>query len=203
MKLDAAQYQITKARGNSLMAKKEKARGDFQDLITAFPYEMIDEAKSLQRVAKELERNGSESSQSDSLLSRGKRGAVPILLSLATEVALKAWQIREGKKEPDWTHDLLKLFESLKPDTQEKLEERMRKLSPHYQWPLTKHPLRDVLCSHKDAFERWRYSYETIIRGGGAWFGTGDMDRALTVIVDAYCELFFLEVRKPVTLKPR
>ena len=79
------------------MTKKEKARGDFQDLITAFPYVMIDEAKSLHRAAKELEQNGSESSQSDRLHSMGKRRAVPILLSLATEIALKAWQVREGK----------------------------------------------------------------------------------------------------------
>ena len=116
----------------------------------------------------------------------GKRRAVPILLSLATEIALKAWQVREGKEEPARTHDLLKLFESLERGTQEMLEERMRNLSPHYQWPQTKHPLRDVLCSHRDAFECWRYSYEIIIRSGGAWFGTGDMDRALSVIVDAY-----------------
>ena len=154
--------------------------------MTAFPHEMIDEAKSLQRVAKELKQNGSESSQSDSFLSRGKRRAVPILLSLATEIALKAWQVREGKKKPGKTHDLLTLFESLEPDTQEMLEARMRKLSPPAALLLTKHPLRDVLCSHKDAFERWRYSYETIIRGGGITFEIGEIDRALTAIVDAY-----------------
>ena len=120
------------------MTKKEKARGDFQDLITAFPYAMIDEAKSLHRVAKELEQNGSESFQSDRLLFLGIGRAVPILLSLATEIALKAWQVREGKEEPDQTHDLLKLFESLEQGTQEMLEDRMRELSPHYQWPLTR-----------------------------------------------------------------
>ena len=168
------------------MAKKGKREEfPFRDLMIAFPYEMIDEAKSLQRVAKELEGNGSESSQSDSVLLRGKRRAVPILLSLATEIALKAWQIREGKKKPDQTHDLLKLFESLELGTQEILEARMWQLSPPSVLFLTKHPLRDVLCSHKDAFERWRYSYETLIRGG-AWFETGDIDRAITVIVDAY-----------------
>ena len=168
------------------MAKKGKREEiSFQDSILV-RCQMVDEAKSLQRVAKELGRNGSESSQSDSVLSKGKRRAVPILLSLATEIALKAWQVREGKKKPDQTHDLLKLFESLKPNAQEILEARMRELSPHYQWPLTKHPLRDVLCSHKDAFERWRYGYETIIRRDGVRFDTGDIDRALTVIVDAY-----------------
>ena len=170
------------------MAKKEKpSDNSFRDLMIAYPHAMIDEAKSLQRVAKELEQNGFDSSQPDSFLSRGKRRAAPILLSLATEIALKAWQVREDKKKPDQTHDLLKLFERLKPDTQKMLEERMQKLSPPAPFFATKHPLRDVLCSHKDAFERWRYSYEIII-SGGARFDTGDIDRAITAIVDAYHE---------------
>ena len=168
------------------MAKKERdEERSLWDLEIAFPGTMIREAESLQRVAKKLERNGSESSQSDSVLFKGKFLAVPILLSLATEIALKAWQVRERKKNPDWTHDLLKLFKCLKPDTQEMLEARMRKLSPPAVLFLTKHPLRDVLCSHKDAFERWRYSYETTI-SGGAWFEAPEIDRALTAIVDAY-----------------
>ena len=186
MEVDDAQYQITKARGNSLMEKKGKREENyFRDLMIAFPHAMIDEAKSLQRVAQELKQNKSESSQSDSFLFRGKHQAVPILLSLATEIALKTWQLREGKKKPDQTHDLLKLFERLKPDTQKMLEERMQKLSPPAPFFATKHPLRDVLCSHKDAFERWRYSYETF-SSGGAWFETGEIDRALTALVDAY-----------------
>ena len=197
------------------MTKEEKMRGDFQDLITAFPSAMIDEAKSLHRYAMELKRNESESSQSDRFLFMGKSRAVCILLSLATEIALKAWQVWEGKKEPDRTHDLLELFKSLKPDTQKMLEARMRKLSPYKARFETKYPLpddlyshkdafeplRDVLCFHKDAFELWRYSYEIIIRGGAS-FETGDMDRALTVIVDAYCELLYREFGKPVALKP-
>ncbi len=138
-------------------------------------YAMINEATSLQRVAQELKLKQY----------KFEFTAVPILLSLATEIALKAWQLREGKKEPYHTHDLLELFESLKPSTREMLEERMRKLSPPAVLCLTKHPLRDVLCSHKDAFVRWRYSYETY-SGDGAWFGTGEIDRAITAIVEAY-----------------
>ena len=168
------------------MAKKRKREENyFRDLMIAFPHAMIDEAKSLQRVAQELNQNRSESSQSDSFLFRGKHRAVPILLSLAIEIALKTWQLRDGKKKPDQTHDLLKLFESLEPNTREMLEERMRKLSPPAVLFLTKHPLRDVLCSHKDAFERWRYSYETF-SSGGAWFEEGEIDRALTALVDVY-----------------
>ena len=56
---------------------------------------MIWNAKSLQRVMKELERYGSESSTSDPLLFQGSGLAGPILLSLATEISLKAWQCRE------------------------------------------------------------------------------------------------------------
>ena len=46
---------------------------------------MIWNAKSLQRVVEKLERNGSESPQSDLLHIQGRALAVPILLSLATE----------------------------------------------------------------------------------------------------------------------
>ncbi len=82
-------------------------------------------AKSLQRVVKELERYGSESSTADPLLFQGSGLAGPILLSLATEIALKAWQCRERKNAPDRTHDLLDLFMGLEPDTQELLQARM------------------------------------------------------------------------------
>ena len=56
---------------------------------------MIWNAKSLQRVANELERNTSESLQQDPFLFSGISLASPILLSLVTEIALKAWQCRE------------------------------------------------------------------------------------------------------------
>ena len=78
---------------------------------------MIDNARSLQRVAKELEKNGHETLQSDTWLFQGMILAGPILLSLATEIALKAWLCLERKKDPHRTHDLLELFVLLKPDT--------------------------------------------------------------------------------------
>ena len=86
---------------------------------------MIWNAKSLQRVVEKLERNGSESPQSDLLHIQGRALAVPILLSLATEIALKALLCLERKKGPPRIHDLLKLFEQLEPDTQELLRTEM------------------------------------------------------------------------------
>ena len=60
------------------------------------PYWMIENAKSLQRVAKDLLEKSSI--ESDSLLFRGQILAAPILLTLAIEIALKAWLCRERKK---------------------------------------------------------------------------------------------------------
>ena len=98
----------------------------------------------------------------------GRLLAVPYLLSLATETALKAWQCRELQKAPERTHNLLDLFHRLKQDTQEMLEARMRKVSPDSVWagqpwmqnlgPFEQemfaekmHPLRDILRSHRSA----------------------------------------------------
>ena len=160
---------------------------------------MIWNAKSLQRVANELERNTSESLRQDSFLFWGISLAGPILLSLVTEIALKAWQCRERKGKPEKIHDMLKLFDGLESRTQETLEARMRKQSSHSVWAedprmqnlnadlqdilgAKMHPLRDVLCSHRDAHTHWRFIHED----PEGVFETAEIDRALTVIIDAY-----------------
>ena len=86
---------------------------------------MIWNAKSLQSVVKKLEWNEAESPQSDPFLSRGTTLAEAILLSLATEIALKARLCLERKKAPSRIHDLLELFKKLKLDTQKLLLEKM------------------------------------------------------------------------------
>ena len=170
------------------------------DRVSWNPDSMIDNAKSLQRVAKELEKNGQETVQSDICLFQGTFLAVPILLSLATEIALKAWLCLEQKKAHTRTHNLLKLFDRLIPNTQEILEARMRKVSPYSvcaeqpgmqnlepliqdMFAARTHPLRDILCEHCNANMDWRYLYE---KKHFAKFETGEIDLALTVIIDAY-----------------
>ena len=44
------------------------------------------------------------------------------------------------------------------------------------------HPLRDVLCMHRSANVRWRFLYEEF----SAQFEIAEIERALTVIIDAY-----------------
>ncbi len=169
---------------------------------------MIRHAKALQRVVKELEKNRPKPSDGWSkwnrdteakLLFDGTFLAIPNLLSLATEIALKAWQCRERQKAPDHIHNLLELFESLEQDTQEMLEARMQKQSPCPVWAgqpgmqnlspceqemlgAKMYPLRDILRSHSDVNIRWRYIHEET----SAQCELPEIDRALTVIIDAY-----------------
>ena len=164
-------------------------------------HSMINTARSLQRAANELEKNGHETGFSDQWLFEGIILARPILLSLAIEIALKAWQCTEREEPPDRTHDLLDLFKSLNQATQEMLEARMRNVS---HWSVNAeqpgmreasrdvqdmflartHPLHDVLSEHRDANVRWRFPYEH------HWdkFETSEIDAALTLIIDAYDE---------------
>ena len=167
-------------------------------------YSMIENARSLQRVAKEVEKNISESTEADTVLFLGKLMASPILLSLAIEIALKAWWCRERKEAPGRIHDLLELFNRLELSTRKMLEARMRKVSPYSIWAeqpgmqnlsrdlqemfaAKMEPLREVLASHKNAHTDLRYLYE---KHGGMVFESGELDLALTVIIDAYDEMW-------------
>ena len=149
---------------------------------------MMSNAKSLQRVVKELEKNdASKSPQADPLLFSGVFLASPILLLLAIELALKTWQCKERQGKHDPIHDLLKLFDSLKPETRELLEEGMRAVEPYSMEHLfdgmrSWEPLRSLLSCHKDVFIKWRYMNEY----GGRVVQTASLDRALTVIIDSY-----------------
>ena len=74
---------------------------------------MIRNAKSLQDVANHLAAD----------MELDKFMSAPILMALATEIALKSLQCQEQKRPPMHTHDLLKLFEGLSENTQTRLEE--------------------------------------------------------------------------------
>lgn len=156
---------------------------------------MISQATSLRSVVKELDRTGSTSSQADPLLFSGVIFANPVLLSFAIELALKTWQYREQNRRaddgPDRNHDLLTLFDSLAPETRDLLEERMRavesssiehRLDGKRSWE----PLRGLLDSHKNTFLESRYLNESLNKFVRVEVQTASLDRALTVIIDAY-----------------
>ena len=162
---------------------------------------MMDNARSLQRVVQDIDRDTKQSLESDPLLFTGQLLSVPILLSLAAEIALKALLCWEKNKTPVKTHDLLKLYLSLSDNTRELLEARMRKVSPNSIWAdqpgmqnlnpdlqeafsAKLHPLHDVFRSHRDSHMRFRYLYE---KHEGR-FEFGEINHALNVIIEAYYE---------------
>ena len=148
---------------------------------------MIDKAKGLLRVAHELDGN-KNSPKSDPLLFSGEFIAIPVLLALAMEIVLKAWQCLERNGKPDKSHDLLKLFDGLEDKTQARLEARMPDvLDPYFgsKSPPVMPGLRKTLSYHNDAFERWRYSYEV----RSAYFETPRFKEALAAVIEVYEEV--------------
>ena len=98
------------------MAESEKAGGGRGLAIV-----LMGQAQSLQRVAETLQPDA-ELDSPGSALYRGKTVAVPMLLGLATEIALKAWQCEPRNGRYDRSHDLVGLFDSLDVGTKSRLE---------------------------------------------------------------------------------
>ena len=156
------------------------------------PYWMICHAKSLQEVANHLEADMEADLKSENFLFSGKYMSAPILMALATEIALKSLQCQERNAPPKRTHDLLKLFEGLSEDTQTRLEERLpSQLDPvslrlriQDFFPVGA-GMRKVLEFHRCSFMHWRYKYES---PGGSFYLPA-LDEALTVIINTYDQI--------------
>lgn len=138
---------------------------------------MMSRAKDLGRLVEHL-----EAEQRDGVRHEGTTIAVPVLLSLAVEIGLKAWRRREGNGAPFKTHDLLELFDSLGEHTRRRLEDKMPEVpGPIPDWPA--YPgIRTALRQNKDIFTEWRYAHEH----DALFAETGVLKAALKAIVDAY-----------------
>lgn len=166
----------------SLARKAKSEQQAEQDLLD--PDRMILDAKALQEAGKHVALR-----QDDSEFDKGKFLAHPILLALATEIALKAWQCREREGgAPDRAHDLVELFDALSADARKRLEDRLPKFETWPEVALAGQAdpfgagMRKVLEFHRKTFEAWRYSYEA--RALFAW--TPQLDEALTAISETY-----------------
>ena len=138
---------------------------------------MMIRANELGRLVEHL-----DAEQRDGVWREGTSVAVPVLLSLAVEIGLKAWHRREGNRSPAKTHDLLKLFDGLGESTRRRLEDRMPEVpSPVPEWPI--YPgIRNALRQNKDIFMEWRYAHEH----DSLFAETGVLKTALAAIVVAY-----------------
>ena len=144
---------------------------------------MIRRARSLGRLVEEIEKARGHRGSADALLFEGSSVAVPVLLSLATEIALKAWQYRERNGAPDRTHDLLELFDGLGDSAQKRLRERMPEIDDPLMPPIYR-GMRSVLSQSSRMFVEWRYPHEH----GSLWADTGPLKMALDAIIAAYDE---------------
>ncbi len=134
------------------------------------PLLMMIRANELGRLVQHL-----DSERRDGVRLEGTTIAVPVLLSLAVEIGLKAWHRREGNEAPFKTHDLLELFDGLGEDTRRRLEDKMP------EWPA--YPgIRTALRQNKDVFKDWRYAHEH----DALFAETGALKAALKAIVDEF-----------------
>lgn len=93
----------------------------------------------------------------------GHVGVEPMLLALSMELALKAWFVFDYD-DPNAvkSHNLIKLFDRLKPESRSKLDAEFKKVvAPQYPNFLhIDYGIRHILCQHQDAFIDWRYLHE-------------------------------------------
>ena len=90
-------------------------------------------------------------------------GVEPMLLALSMELALKAWFVFDYD-DPDVikSHDLMKLFDGLKPESQLKLDAAFRTsvVPYHPSFFYADYSIRHILQQHRNAFIDWRYLHE-------------------------------------------
>jgi hypothetical protein len=115
----------------------------------------------------------------------GEIGIDPMLLSLAMELALKAWITFDQGPKTIREHNLAKLFGMLKPDQRERIESEFQTAFP---WRSLAHinprgaDVASILDHHADAFVKWRYVHE-MERGS---FCASDMEYALESVLKLF-----------------
>lgn len=123
-------------------------------------------------------------------------GVEPMLLALAMELALKAWFVfdQDNPKVPR-THDLMKLFQRLKPESQERLDvEFKRSVAPsHWNGLFIDYSIRHILHQHKDAFVDWRYLHEP----KHTRFEHGAFEATLVMVLTEFRKRYRIEPAQP------
>jgi len=127
-------------------------------------------------------------------------GVEPMLLALSMELALKAWYVFDHDSEAVIkSHDLLKLFEGLKIESQEKLDQEFKRtIAPiHINGFYVDYGIADVLSQHADAFVEWRYLHE---RNKNMRFETGTFIATLELVLQEFKKRY--RVKKMPPLRP-
>mgnify|MGYP002346464803 FL=1 len=108
-----------------------------------------------------------------------------MLLSLAMELALKAWITLDQGAEPIRVHNLAKLFGMLKQEQREKIESAFQAEYPWYSsssWHPVRMDVGSILEHHADAFVKWRYMHE--MEHGS--FSHSEMEDVLEIVLKLF-----------------
>ena len=143
------------------------------------PLLMMSRAHELGRLVEHL-----EAEERDRVWREGTTIAVPVLLSLAVEIGLKAWHRSEGNDPPPKTHDLLELFDSLGENTRRRLEDKMPEIPSDMPGYPAYPGLIGALRQNRNIFTQWRYAHEH----NALFAETGVLKAALKVIVDEFID---------------
>ncbi len=118
---------------------------------------------------------------------RHHSGVEQMLLAFAMELALKAWYVFDHDRD-DFrkTHNLLKLFDALKPESQDRLEQEFKKnVAPYHPNMLySGFGIEHVLRQHADAFIDWRYLHER--KKGGMSFDFSTFTATLEMVLRVF-----------------
>ncbi len=118
-------------------------------------------------------------------LTKGTMAIEPMLLALSTELALKAWIVREGgQQDIPRTHDLSKLFGLLSQSTRERLSARFNaEILPDYRsWFELDEDLEYCMTSISNAFVEWRYLHEQ----EGVSFESSKIERIIELLLHEF-----------------
>ncbi len=124
-------------------------------------------------------------------------GVEPMLLALSMELALKAWFVFDfDDPKVAKSHNLMKLFDSLKPESQEKLDaEFKRSVAPyHLNGFYIDYSIRHILYRHQDAFTDWRYLHEA---RKSMMFDQGAFEATLEMVLLEFEKRYRIEPVKP------
>jgi hypothetical protein len=124
-------------------------------------------------------------------------GVEPMLLALSMELALKAWFVFDHD-DPNVvkSHDLTKLFDSLLPESQQRLDEEFKQsVSPcHPNAFFIGNGIRDILSHYKDAFVDWRYLHEA---KKSMMFDQSTFEATLEMVLNEFRKRYRIEPARP------
>lgn len=120
-------------------------------------------------------------------------GVEPMLLALSMELALKAWFVFDYD-DPKFmrSHNLIKLFDRLKPESQQKLDDEFKQTvaRTHPSFLYVNYGIRDILKQHKNAFVDWRYLHEA---EGSMMFDSAAFEATLELVLREFRKRYHVE----------